>query len=64
MKAKITYTKRYYKSTTKEVDVPDDVPSDEVEDWALENALELFEDEVTAADLNYEDDEVFIVERN
>jgi hypothetical protein len=61
-KLEIQYTKRYYKSTTKVVDIPDNVKEEDQGDWVRANSLELFEDEITAASLNYEEDEVYFLD--
>jgi hypothetical protein len=57
---KVQYAKRYYKAVTKDVEVPEDV--EDVEAWIHENSLELFEDDITAKSLDFEDDEVHILE--
>ena len=53
----VNYTKRYFKTITKNVEIPDGVNEDE---WLEKNKLELFEDEITAASLVLEDDEIEI----
>jgi hypothetical protein len=57
---KVQYAKRYYKAVTKDVEVPEDV--EDVESWIHENSLELFEDDIASKSLDFEDDEVHILE--
>jgi hypothetical protein len=54
-KVQVNYTKRYYKTTTKVVEVPD---NEDVDAFLEKNKLELFEDEITAASLRLEEDEI------
>jgi hypothetical protein len=54
-KVEVNYTKRYYKTTTMVIDVPD---GEDVDSYLEKNKLELFEDEITAASLVLEEDEI------
>lgn len=58
MKVTVQYTKYYSKTITKEVEVPDEIVSCDREDWVLDNAVDLFEDEITAASLSLDDEAV------
>jgi hypothetical protein len=55
VRVEVNYTKRYFKTTTKVIDVPD---GEDVESYLEKNKLELFEDEITAASLVLEEDEI------
>lgn len=52
----ITYTRRYYKSITKDVDVPQGLEGDELNKWLDEN---VDFDDVHDKSLEFEDDEYF-----
>lgn len=61
-KVTVQYIKSYYKTTTKDIEIPDEVDLDDAHNWIHENSVKLFEDDIASASLNFEDDEVNIIE--
>jgi len=48
---KVNYTKTYFKSIDKEVEIPDDIEDVDIKNWLYDNSIELFEDEITSKSL-------------
>jgi hypothetical protein len=61
-KVKVQYTKRYYKTIDTEVEVPDHVAPDEIQDWLYANETDLFEEIIYRKSLNLEESEVEILD--
>lgn len=61
MRKKVTYTKRFYKSVTFEVDLHESLSEEEILDF-LNSDVKAWE-QVSGADLEFEDREIYILEK-